>query len=238
MGHRTRNHAPQLPTAPAKRNEPRSGGYRDEALTTTQPDAEVRQWLPRILPPRKRNAFPSGIYKRTDSAGKVHYQVKVRVRGHPTQSETFGRLTDAKRWQTQTTAAIRERRHFKSAEAEKHTVRDMCKRYIRDVLPGKAAGTVNAQGQQLGWWADELGTVTLADCTPALIAEARDKLIRKPSPRGDHTAPATVVRYLTALSHAFTSGGAITQIPSMRSSQRRRSISNGTPCSYAAMLRR
>jgi len=38
---------------------------------------------------------------------------------------------------------------------------------------------------------------TLADVSPALISEARDKL-------GESKAPATVVRYLSALSHAFT----------------------------------
>jgi integrase len=57
---------------------------------------------------------------------------------------------------------------------------------------------------QMGWWKERLGSYTLIDITPALIAEARDKLAKLPSPRGGTMSPSTVVRYLAALSHAFT----------------------------------
>jgi integrase len=143
------------------------------------------------------------ITKRMDSTGNPRYQVKVRLRGHPAQTETFNRLTDAKKWATQTEAAIRERRHFKTVEAEKHSVRDLCQRYISDVLPTKPKSKAK-QTAQLNWWADQIGDYTLADCTPALIAQTRDKLARQPTHRGEATSPATVVRYLAALSHAFT----------------------------------
>ena len=46
---------------------------------------------------------------------------KVRLKGYPQQIETFDRLTDARKWATQAEAAIRERRHFKTVEAQKHT---------------------------------------------------------------------------------------------------------------------
>ena len=147
--------------------------------------------------------LPPGIYARTDSSGKTRYQAKIRLKGHPTQSETFDRLTDAKRWLIQTTAAIRERRHFKTVESTKHTVKDLCERYIRDVLPGKPKSKAK-QTAQLNWWAEQIGSYTLADCTPALIAEQRDKLSRTPTSRGPTTRPATVARYLAALSHACT----------------------------------
>jgi integrase len=152
---------------------------------------------------KSERKLPPGIYERTDGDGKRHFQVKVRLKGHPTQSKTFARLTDAKRWKTQTEAAIRERRHFKTVEAEKHRVRDLCERYVRDVLPTKPKSRPK-QTQQLNWWATEIGDYTLADCTPALIAESRDKLLRTPTRRGLTAKPATVVRYLAALSHAFT----------------------------------
>lgn len=50
------------------------------------------------------------ITKRTDNTGRAYDQVKVRLKGYPPQTETFDRLTDAKKWATQTEAAIRERR--------------------------------------------------------------------------------------------------------------------------------
>ncbi|MEA3273910.1 MAG: site-specific integrase [Pseudomonadota bacterium] len=143
------------------------------------------------------------ITKRIDKQGNTHYQAKVRLKGYPQQTATFSRLTDARRWATQTEAAIRERRHFKTVEAQKHTLDDLVDRYIRDILPSKPRSQAK-QTAQLRWWANELGTYTLADVTPALIAECRDKLARQPTRRGPTTNSATIVRYLAALSHAFT----------------------------------
>src|SRR5215470_7117967 len=57
------------------------------------------------------------------------------------------------------------------------------------------------QTLQLNWWKKRLGHYVLADITPALIAEYRDKLAYgNETPR----ANSTVNRYLAALSHAFT----------------------------------
>ena len=143
------------------------------------------------------------IEKRTAEDGALSYRVKVRIKGHPTATATFPRLTDAKRWASQTEAAIRERRYFKTVEAQKHTLAELVDRYIRDVLPAKPKSRAK-QTQQLNWWKDELGPYALVDVTPALVAEARDKLARRATPRGPARTPATVTRYLAALSHAFT----------------------------------
>lgn len=142
------------------------------------------------------------ITKRTDNSGAATFQVKVRLKGHPTQAATFARLTDAKRWAQATESAIRENRHFKTTEAKRHTLADLVDRYAREVLPGKKDGA--HQGRQLDWWKGALGAYALADVTPALIAETRDALAAQPTHRGPTTSPATVVRYLAALSHAFT----------------------------------
>lgn len=144
------------------------------------------------------------IEKRPDGSGATSYRVKVRMKGHPIQSATFPRLTDAKRWAAQVETAIREGRHFATTEAKRHTVGDLLDWYARDVLPTKKAKTQEPQRQQLAWWVERIGDRTLADCTPALIAECRDVLAREPGPGGRPRAPATVVRYLAVLSHAFT----------------------------------
>ncbi len=143
------------------------------------------------------------ITKRGDSEGKTHYQVKVRLKGHPIQSSTFDRLTDAKKWATQTEAAIRERRHFKTVESTRHTLAELIDRYIRDVIPLKGRQG-KMQKSQLEFWRAEIGAYTLADVTPAMIAEVRDKLLRTQTCRGSTMNNATVVRYLAALSHAFS----------------------------------
>jgi integrase len=152
----------------------------------------------------------ASIQKRTSKDGSVSYRVEVRLKGYPPQRATFKRRTDAKRWASSTESAIRERRHFKTAEASKHTLGELVDRYARDVLPKKKPKTQEPQRGQLAWWKEELGAYTLADCTPSLIAEARDKLAREPvTPKRSgspprYRSPASVNRYLAAVSHAFS----------------------------------
>jgi integrase len=144
------------------------------------------------------------ITLRTAKDGSKSYRVEVRLKGYPPQRATFARLTDARAWARDTESDIKRGRHFTTAEAKRHTVAELLDRYSRDVLPRKKATTQHAQRIQLDWWKDQLGDYTLADCTPALIAEARDKLLSTPCKRGGTLSPAYVVRHLSALSHAFT----------------------------------
>ena len=136
------------------------------------------------------------IRKRATSKGEPRYLVSVRLKGHPPENATFSRLTDARKWAQHTEAAIREGRHFKTTLSKKKTLAQLIDRYIEEVLPTKPKSE-SKQRAQLEWWKNEIGVYTLADTTPAVIGEARDKLHKG---RG----PATVVRYLAALSHAFS----------------------------------
>ncbi len=137
------------------------------------------------------------IERRTNEDGSTSFRVKVRLKGHPTQTASFTRLTDAKRWASSTESAIREGRHFKTSESKRHTLGELIDRYVRDVLPNRPR-QIRVQAAQFAWWKAEIGAYLLADVTPGMIAECRDKLAR------DGRAPATVVRYLAALSRAFT----------------------------------
>lgn len=136
------------------------------------------------------------IRERKTSKGEVRYQAIVRLKGFAPQTATFNRKTDAKRWVINTEAAIREGRHFKTTESKKHTLNDLIDRYIKYVLPSKPKSQLK-QAMQLQWWQSELGYLTLSEVTPARLGEARDKLQQG-------RQPATVVRYMAALSHAFT----------------------------------
>ena len=155
----------------------------------------------------------ASIKLRRNVDGSPAYHTKVRLKGHPPQHATFARLTDARRWAQSTEAAIREGRHFKSNEAKKHTLADAIARYRLEVMPSKP-GCARSQPQQLDWWEREAGSYLLADVTPALIGEFRDRLLKSPkAPRtkdaskaapATKRSPATVVRYLALLSHIFT----------------------------------
>jgi integrase len=145
----------------------------------------------------------ANIEKRISQDDKVSYRVKIRLRGFPTQSATFERLTDARKWIQLTESAIREGRHFKTSEAKRHTLEEAIDRYIKHILPTKPKSAA-FQKTQLSWWRNSLGSYTLSDISPALIAQHRGKLINSPTPRGETRSSATVNRYLAALSHLFT----------------------------------
>lgn len=143
------------------------------------------------------------IQERKTGDGKTHFRVQVRLKGHPTTTATFERKTDAKLWAQQTESAMREGRHFKTAEAKKHTLGKLIDRYIRDVVPTKPKNAA-ATTAQLLWWKSQIGYNFLSDLTPALIAEQRDILLKGTTFKGTTRSPSTVVRYLAALSHALS----------------------------------
>lgn len=141
------------------------------------------------------------IQRRTSGDGTVSYRVQVRLKGHPPQSATFARLTDARKWAASTESAIREGRHFPTREAKRHTLADAIDRYIRDVIPTKRDGA--RQVAQLQWWRQRIGHTALADVTPVLLSDHRDRLAATPV-RGQPRSAASVNRHLAALSHVFT----------------------------------
>lgn len=146
----------------------------------------------------------ASIEQRRTEDGKLTYRVKVRLKGHPTQSATFDRLTDARKWASSTESAIREGRYFKTAEARRHTLGDAIARYRRDVLPGEKLKEQAKKRAILARWEQELGHALLADITPAALADVRDRLSSEVTRRGSPRAPATVVSYLNALGAVLT----------------------------------
>lgn len=145
------------------------------------------------------------IEKRKNADGGASYRVKIRLKGFPPETASFARKGDADKWAKATETAMREGRYFKTAEAKKHTLGDLIDRYVREYLPGRVRDVAN-RARQLEWWKSEIGAYALADVSPALIVEARDKLAAGSTHQSAKRAPATVVRYLAALSHALNIG--------------------------------
>jgi integrase len=132
----------------------------------------------------------ASIQKRSRS----RYRVQVRLQGHY-RSATFPTRTQARRWATQTEHALYEQVHFPVTEASRHTLRELLARYEQEVLPRKRPGTQTHQAQQLAWWTQQLGHLRLDQLTPARLTACRERL-------AEGRTPATVNRYLAALSHA------------------------------------
>jgi integrase len=148
-------------------------------------------------------AIMASIEKRVGQTGDITYRAKVRLKGYPSQSATFNRLTDAKKWIQDTEANIRHGRHFKTAEAKKHTLSETIDRYFRDVLAHKGGKTVN-QEHYLKWWKSQIGAYRLSDITPALLVEQKQLLIGSENRYGRKIGPTTSNRYIQALGHVFT----------------------------------
>ena len=143
----------------------------------------------------------ANIEERKTKSGSVRYRALVRKKGFPPLSATFDRKSEATRWARNTEAAIDEGRHFKGSEAKRHTLAELIDRYAESVLPKKARAGYS-QALQLNWWKQELGEKLLSDVTPAVIVDGRDRLQKDGGGRAK--SPATVNRYMAALSHAFT----------------------------------
>ncbi len=143
------------------------------------------------------------ITERTDKNGNTTYQVKIRIKGTPVQTATFDRKTDAKRWEQQTEAAIRENRFFPHEKSKSILLSELIDRYIETILPRKTPKIFKLQKQQLMHWHTKYGHLNVSEITSALIAEERDRLAVGRTPRGIRT-PATVNRYLGILRHMFS----------------------------------
>lgn len=142
------------------------------------------------------------IEKRTNAKGEGSYRVKVRIKGHPVQTASFKRKTDAKKWAQATETAIHEERYFPYARSKRKTFSEMIDRYIEEVLPLKPKSQVK-QTQQLNYWKEKLGHKILSDVSSPNIVDIRYELSAGITQRGIRS-PATVNRYLAALSHVYT----------------------------------
>ncbi len=141
----------------------------------------------------------AAIEKRQNDNGTVSFRVKVRLKGQPTASATFERLTDARRWATQTEAAIREGRYFQTAEARKHTLAEAITRYRSEYLPALAQSRDRAR--HLAWWEQRAGSLTLADISARFINEQLQALAVEPTRKGTPRAAQTVQHYRIAITH-------------------------------------
>lgn len=146
----------------------------------------------------------ANIQKRTTQDGKVSYRAQVRLKGHPAQTATFQRLTDAKRWAQDTESAIRQGRYFGRSQDRTRTVADLLNAYRERVLAQMPDSAQRKRGPQLDWWEGQLGVYALTDVSGRLLGEARDRLQALTTPSGQPRSPATVVRYMAALSHVFS----------------------------------
>lgn len=143
------------------------------------------------------------IERRVSASGEVGYRVRVRLKGAPEETATFKRRTDAKAWAQRIEVAIREHQYFPKRATRTKTLSEVIDRYTGEVLPRRSKGRKKLEAL-LARWREELGDFALTEVTPSRIAAVRDRLAGETTTRQGTRSPATVNRYLGALSHAFT----------------------------------
>jgi hypothetical protein len=143
----------------------------------------------------------AAIRERKDQNGNVSYQAQVRILGYPPQSKIFLRKTDAKQWAMQTETEIRTGMSIRKNAASTHTVREMLERYRDTVLVDKANRGKDHK-THIAWWVEQLGPYALSEVTTDLVTRSIDKFKKTKTRLGTPPAPATVLRYMMALSHA------------------------------------
>lgn len=141
------------------------------------------------------------VQKRKNGDGNTSYRVMIRLKGHPSATATFTRLTDAREWARKTEADMKAGRYFGAARLK--TLNDLCDKYIPAVKSRlKSWAEVK---RQLEWWQAKAGSEMLDAITPARIAEWRDELLSTPKQRGGgKRSAADVNRTIAALSSAMT----------------------------------
>ncbi len=144
-----------------------------------------------------------GIEKRINKDGSFTYRARVRIKGHPSISESFSTLALAKKWKRDTESAIEQGRFQFPSLAKKHTLAELIDRYIENILPTKPKNAKNVK-QHLLWWKKELGYCLLSDVKPSHIAQKRDELLSQNTFCKKTRSSTTVVRYIASLSHVFT----------------------------------
>ncbi len=144
----------------------------------------------------------ASIYERIDKNGNKTFQAKVRMKGYPSQSKTFARKTDAKKWARKIENELIEGKHFASEQIGKRDIEQLIDRYIDEILPLKPK-SYRDQKYQLNYWKEAFRGKTIGDVNAALISEEKIKLSKGKTNRGIRSQ-ARVNRYLAVLSHMYT----------------------------------
>jgi hypothetical protein len=139
------------------------------------------------------------ITERKAADGKIRYRVQV---GDPRTlriSKTFTSKTKALAWQKKKEVEIDDGEFAEKVASRRYTFAELVERYVAN-RNAQHGGVDRKTAAQIAWWNERLGDLKLAQVKPATIAALRDKLANGDNPSEKSLGPATVNRYLAALS--------------------------------------
>ena len=140
--------------------------------------------------------------RRKNKRGEDRITAVVRIKGFPRYSATFRSLKAARDWSQRLEVAIKEGRHFKENESERHTLKDLADRFISE-LEDNQFKSLREYRIVMRWWANHIGHLKLSEVTPALISEHKGLLIKETTHYKRRRTGARANRYLAVLSSAL-----------------------------------
>jgi len=113
--------------------------------------------------------------------GEGQYHVQIRKRGYPTQTKTFTKEADARRWATIIESEMERGVFVSRAEAEATLVKDVLQRFATEVLPTKRSE--QSDKSRIKTLMVAFGDYRLASLNSTQVARFRDQRLKLVGPQ-------------------------------------------------------
>ena len=154
----------------------------------------VHRWSVSWLPAAQTVAT---IDRRDTKSGETRWRVRIRRRG-VTESGSFASRPEAERWAGEVERAIENGLWSDDESTGGFTLGWMLDRYLVSGRPNRDSR------RQLEWWRHHLGAEAAASITRRKILRMRRQVAQEEARSGRFRRPATVNRYMAALSGLFS----------------------------------
>lgn len=113
--------------------------------------------------------------------GEGQYHVQIRKRGYPTQTKTFSKEADARRWATIIESEMERGVFVSRNEAEATLVSEILTRYANEVLPTKRSE--QSDKSRIKTLIEAFGPYRLASLSSTQVAQFRDRRLQVVGPQ-------------------------------------------------------
>jgi integrase len=113
--------------------------------------------------------------------GEGQYHVQIRKRGYPTQTKTFSKEADARRWATIIESEMERGVFVSRTEAETTLIKEVLQRYAAEVLPTKRSE--QSDKSRIKTLLEAFGDYRLASLTSMQVATFRDQRLQIVGPQ-------------------------------------------------------
>lgn len=109
------------------------------------------------------------------------YHVQIRKRGYPTQTKTFAKEADARRWATIIESEMERGVFVSRSEAEATLIKDVLKRFAAEILPSKRSE--QSDKSRIKTLLEAFGDYRLASLNSTQVAKFRDERLKIVGPQ-------------------------------------------------------